>query len=205
MKHPDIIQVENANQGNGRLIRISKLDTNIWEEDSPFCKLLQKIQLWHEELPSPLQLTELDIYIHRESNTVAAAFMLHFAYHSTVCDLTRVSLPGFDFPLASSFHHAPPAFRRHCQEKCRYHADAVSKLVERALALGGRALDDTFCIGSIFEATKIQAVHTATSTQTGDVERWEAGQHIASNLKAIATSPIFANGRVTNYVGSIVD
>lgn len=129
--------------------------------------------------------------------------MLHFTYHSSICDLTRVSLPGFDFPIAALFGNAPPAFRRQCQEKCRYHADEISRLVELGFVVGGRSLDDPFCIGSAFEASKIQVVHTTTSTDNGIAEHRRTRAQLAINLRVINRTQPFKNQRATNYVSRI--
>ncbi len=183
-----------------RINRATHFAVEIWSAQSPYLQLLQTIETWYDALPEELRLTDLNIYVHKERNTLAAVFMMHFAYHSAVADLTRVSLPGFDFPLSSFFKAAPPSFGKQCQERCRHHADEISKLVELGLLTGGRALDEPFCITSAFEATKIQVVHTTTLTPNGPAERQRAREQIRTNWKLILTSQNGLNPRARNYV-----
>ncbi|KAI5464232.1 hypothetical protein BGZ63DRAFT_148513 [Mariannaea sp. PMI_226] len=187
-----------------RLNRVSESALPPWDEKSTYLQLLHTVESWYDTLPGDLRLTDLNIYVHKERNTLAAVFMLHFAYHSAVADLTRVSLPGFEFPLSTLFKNAPPSFRRQCQERCRHHADEVSKLVELGLATGGMALEEQFCITSAFEATKIQVVHTTTQTLNGPEERRRAADQIAANLKLITTPKYGQNPRARNYVSGLL-
>lgn len=108
--------------------------------------------------------------------------MLHFFYHSLICDLTRISLPGFDFPLASSFRTAPLAFRRQCQERCRFHADEISRLIRTGLIHGRRAFDDLHCAMAAVESVKIQIAHTCTATLNDRDERAKTAANIRSNM-----------------------
>lgn len=130
-------------------------------------------------------LTDLNIYIQKERNILGAVFMLHFFYHTVVCDLTRVSLPGYDFPLASAFRTAPEAFRRQCQERCRFHADEISRLVRRGLSQGKLAFDDLHCMMAAFESVKIQIVHTSTTRSNSPAARVNAAGNIRVNMEAI--------------------
>ncbi|KAH8901653.1 hypothetical protein GQ53DRAFT_708009 [Thozetella sp. PMI_491] len=187
-----------------RLNRVSELKIPLWDGKSPFLELLHKFESWYEALPEQLQLNDLNIYAQIEQNTISAIYVLHFAYHSAVADLTRVSLPGFDFPLAALFRDAPPAFQQQCQERCRHHADEVSRLVELGLAEGGRALDDPHCLSSAFEAAKIQAVHTATLTRNGPEERARAFGQIAANLTILHKYRRNANPRARDFVSGLL-
>ncbi|KIV79656.1 hypothetical protein PV11_07205 [Exophiala sideris] len=113
-----------------RLIRQSLSQTEIQSPDSAFIKLLTRLQSWYANVPARLYITDLNVYILKELNMLGPVFFIHFAYHAAVADLTRVSLPGFDFPLAATFADVPHHFRQNCQRLCRQHADEISRLIE---------------------------------------------------------------------------
>ncbi|KAM0431756.1 hypothetical protein ACHAPT_005006 [Fusarium lateritium] len=83
-------------------------------------------------------------------------------YNAAIFDLTRISLAGFSFPLAGAFQHAPPEFRSQCQERCRFHAAAVSDIIRQGLTHGRVAFDDSFCADAALESSKVQIIHSAT-------------------------------------------
>lgn len=118
-------------------------------------------------------------------NLLSLAVYLHLAYHIAITDLTRVSLPGFTFPLAAAFRHVPRDFLRQCQQRCRYHADEVSNLIEMVQAHGPEAFDDPFCHIAAFEAAKIQIIHAAVVPQ---VDSSTAERNVKINLSLISQS-----------------
>lgn len=134
------------------------------------------------------------MYIHKETHTLGAVCGLHFLYHSAVTDLTRITLPGYDFPLAAAFRSAPSVFVRQCQERCRYHADMVVNLVRLGLRIGTQAFDDPHCAMAAFESTKIQIVHTVTATPNRPPHRDIAEEHIKSNLQLLGASHFLGTG-----------
>lgn len=168
-----------------RLIRNSNSPVAIWHPQSSFLQIIEHLQQWHSNIRDELRITGLSIYIGREANTLGSLFMLHFLYHSLVCDLTRTSLPGYEFPLASAFRNAPTVFRQQCQDRCRFHADQIAQLVQMGLTEGKRALDDPHCIMAAFESIKIQIVHTCTATRNGQEERIKASKNITENMKLL--------------------
>jgi len=168
---------------SGRLIRQTLPPGLVSSAGSPLIGLIEQLDMWYANLPHELQITELNMYIQKDTNILGAVFFVHLAYHAAVADLTRVSLPGFNFPLASSFAQVPGEFRRQCQERCRYHADEVSKLVKMGLKHGTRPFDDPFCFIAAYEATKIQIVYTNTVAAGLRAERSRAEANIRVNTK----------------------
>lgn len=168
-----------------RLIRNSNPTVAIWNPQSSFLKLIESLDLWHSNIRDELRLTRLSIYVGRELNTIGSLFLLHFLYHSIVCDLTRTALPGYEFPIASAFRNAPIVFRQQCQDRCRFHADQIAQLVQMGLAEGKRAFDDPHCTMAAFESIKIQIVHTCTATANGREERLKASKNIRENMKLL--------------------
>jgi hypothetical protein len=98
-------------------------------------------------------------------------------------DLTRVSLPGFNFPLATAFEQVSDEFRQKCRQLCRHHADEVSRLIEIGLQHGIRPFDDIFCFTAAYEVTKIQIIDSATATSRQRMERSRAEASIRCNIK----------------------
>lgn len=168
-----------------RLIRNNNQQVNIWDPGSPFLDIIQRLEIWHAGLPERLVISDFNVYIHKELNTISAVFMLHFLYHSIVCDLTRVSLPGYVFPLSAAFHSGPQEFRRQCQERCRFHADEISRLVHAGFGYGIRAFDDLHSLMATFESTKIQIIHTATATSNSSNIREQTSHNIRLNMRAL--------------------
>jgi hypothetical protein len=116
-------------------------------------------------------------------------------------DLTRVSLPGFDFPLAALFRSTTPLFRRQYQERCRFHADEISRLARSGLQVGRNAFDDPHCAMAAFESTKIQIIHTTTTTPNSVEDRQKAEENIRINLE-LANCIHFSKDKANIYVRS---
>lgn len=141
-------------------------DCSIWDAASPFMKMIEQLDTFRANLPERFTLTDLNVYTHKSESTLGAVFAMHFFYHAAVFDLTRIALPGFTFPLASSFRDAPASFRSQCQERCRFHANAISDVVSTGFQHAPIAFDDPFCVHAVSEATKIQIIYTATVDNT---------------------------------------
>ncbi|KAL7918001.1 hypothetical protein ACQKWADRAFT_305390 [Trichoderma austrokoningii] len=168
-----------------RLIRNNNQQVNIWDPGSPFLDIIQRLEIWYAGLPERLVISDFNVYIHKELNTINAVFMLHFLYHSIVCDLTRVSLPGYVFPLSAAFQSCPLEFRRQCQERCRFHADEISRLVHAGFGYGIQAFDDLHSLMATFESTKIQIIHTATATSNSVDIRERTAHNIRLNMRVL--------------------
>ncbi|UKZ48354.1 hypothetical protein TrVGV298_002577 [Trichoderma virens] len=168
-----------------RLIRNNSQDANIWDPGSAFLDIIHRLEIWYAGLPEQLVISDLNAYVHKELSIISGVFMLHFLYHSIVCDLTRVSLPGYVFPLSAAFHSAPLEFRRQCQERCRFHADEISRLVRVGFGYGIRVFDDLHSLMATFESTKIQIIHTATATSNAIDIRERASYNIRLNMRAL--------------------
>ncbi|KAI0019705.1 fungal-specific transcription factor domain-containing protein [Xylariomycetidae sp. FL0641] len=161
-------------------------------DSSNFINLLQQLELFYQSLPERYQLTDLNMYILDDQHLLGAVFDLHFMYHSAVSDLTRISLPGFNFPLAAAFRNISPEFRSQCQERCRFHAKEVSQLVRRGFEYGRGSdqrrvvFDGAFCADASFESAKIQIVYTATISN--NLQSIEVTRHnLRTNLRLLET------------------
>jgi hypothetical protein len=54
-----------------------------------------------------LIFNDINIYTLQDQNTIGPYFFLPLTYHACVFDLTRVTLPGYSFPLAAAFFQVP--------------------------------------------------------------------------------------------------
>ncbi|KAL6355385.1 hypothetical protein LRP88_10974 [Fusarium phalaenopsidis] len=100
--------------------------------------------------------TALESACNLEQHTLGPYFFLHLAYHACVFDLTRVTLPGYSFPLSAAFFQVSEEFTLKYRHEAWYHACCVSKLLETGLKCGTETLDDHFTSTAAFESTKIQ-------------------------------------------------
>lgn len=96
------------------------------------------------------------------AGVLGGVFAMHILLHAVVFDLTRVSLPGFSFPLAERFRDAPTGFVQECQQQCFSHAEQVSHLIRKATDMNRMAYSDAFCADVAMETAKIQIIYSAT-------------------------------------------
>ncbi|KAJ5116700.1 hypothetical protein N7456_001048 [Penicillium angulare] len=135
-----------------------------------------------ESLPRHLQLNEMNAYIHEESNQLPAFYALHLLYHQCFCDLYRVALPGYQFPLSAVIEKNRPGVEQHMQFQCAEHAKAITNILKMNLQRRKKPLVDSSCAICAYESSKIQIVYARTSMGLGqDVVK----QNIATNLEAL--------------------
>lgn len=154
-----------------RLIRTQpqELITPIWDPTSEFLQTIQTLDTIYQHLPERYHLTEANVPLLQEQRILGGVFFLHFLLQAIVSDLTRPSLPGFNFPLAGAFEAATPEFRTQCQGRCRYHAMQTTALIRQGLSYGRTAFDDIYSADAALEAAKIQVIYAATVNQSLDV------------------------------------
>lgn len=178
-----------TNSSHRSLIRQTSSAEAVCAPDSAFLHLIEELDSWYRNLPAYLTLTPLQIYVLKDMNLLSLAVYLQLAYHIAITDLTRVSLPGFTFPLAAAFRHVPRDFLRQCQQRCRYHADEVSNLIEMVQGHGPEAFDDPFCHIAAFEAAKIQIIHAAiVQPSDSSSARQTAERNVQINFSLISQS-----------------
>ncbi|KAL3442718.1 hypothetical protein BJX65DRAFT_312487 [Aspergillus insuetus] len=165
-----------------RIIRTTPDETPpIWSPLSPFSATLLKLDSFFNGIPDRYHLTDLNMYMHRDQHILNAVFHFYLLFHAAMFDLTRISIPGFSFPLATAFRGAPPVFLQDCQRRCFHHAHVVSNLVRKVLPHKGLIVDQPLWSGVLFESAKIQIVFTATvqnDTHTREMVR----QNLRANL-----------------------
>ncbi|QKD60317.2 uncharacterized protein FOBCDRAFT_244058 [Fusarium oxysporum Fo47] len=159
-----------------RLIRTNPDGVDISNIQSPFIQTLDALEAWNNSISSQLQLTEFSIYVHKELNTLESLFYLHLSYHILVCDLTRISIPGFAFPLAAAFRAAPQAFISHCQDVCRHHAAQHLNFL----------FAESTTYAATYEATKIMIVYAASLSGNEHDTRMGLKEDVMFNMKVLS-------------------
>lgn len=165
-----------------RMIRDGNPVTEINDLQSPFLGLIGRLESWHQNLPEIYRATPSNLSAQADGLMLANVYFLHFLFNATLFDLTRISLPGFNFPLSAAFRRAPPAFRAQCQARCRHHADQVPELIRQGMVAGKDAFRDPFCTHAAFESLKILIVHSATSNSPNQMDMENTAQNIKTNL-----------------------
>ncbi|PNP74389.1 hypothetical protein FNYG_12438 [Fusarium nygamai] len=169
-----------------RLIRTNPYDGHISGPQSPFMQLLQALEAWGNSISTQLQLTEFSIYVHKELNTLESLFYLHLSYHILICDLTRISIPGFAFPLAAGFRAAPGPFVSHCQDVCRHHAEQVTRILRMMAEHLNPLFSESTTYAATYEATKIMIVYTASLGEQEPDTRMRLKEDIIFNMTVLS-------------------
>lgn len=151
---------------SSRLIRVPGDAMRIWEPLSDFVRIIDQLNALYTNLPEKYYLTDANLFVLKEKGMLGGVFALHLFIHAVIFDLTRISLAGFSFPLASAFKNAPLHFRAHCQNLCRYHATQASHIIRTGMTFSPNAFDDLFCPDAIIESTKVQIIYAATVDQS---------------------------------------
>ncbi|KAL7920929.1 hypothetical protein ACQKWADRAFT_297116 [Trichoderma austrokoningii] len=149
-----------------QLIRVAGDTMHIWEPSSEFLRIIEQLNALYTNLPEKYYLTDASLFALKEKGMLGGVFALHLFIHAVIFDLTRISLAGFSFPLASAFKNAPLHFRVHCQNLCRFHATQASHIIRTGMNFSPNAFDDLFCPDAIIESTKVQIIYAATVDQS---------------------------------------
>ena len=169
-----------------RLIRKTNSSTDLWLEQSDFYRPIKGLQQWIATLPEHLKFTELNSYIQRDQQQLSAFYAIHLLYHQTFCDLYRVVLPGYRFPIREALKDAPRTFILECQHECLEHAEAISSILKRAIQHGPEALDDPLSGVCLYESTKIQVIIGRSCSAGLPIEDWDRILgNVVTNLKGV--------------------
>ncbi|UKZ77094.1 hypothetical protein TrVFT333_004812 [Trichoderma virens FT-333] len=154
-----------------QIIRVADLGMRIWEPSSQFVRIIDQLIALYNNLPERYYLTDANLYVLKEKGMLGAVFALHLFIHAVIFDLTRISLAGFNFPLAPAFKNSPVEFRAHCQSLCRFHASQVSDIIRTGMNFHPNAFDDLFCPDVTIESTKVQIIYAATVDESPRLRR----------------------------------
>ncbi|OTA81399.1 hypothetical protein M434DRAFT_211175 [Hypoxylon sp. CO27-5] len=163
----------------------SSSDVPLWDQGSRFLNILFQLETWHQSLPQFLVYKDINIYIHRDQGSLGPFYFLYLVYHACVCDLTRITLAGYNFPLAAALTHAPADFKSRYQRMCFDHAQSISQLLRDGTKYGTEALDDYFTATAAFESTKIQVVFLATLARGNHTIYNQVTENLRTNLNVL--------------------
>lgn len=152
-------------------------------------QLVHKLDMWKQNLPPHLIFNDLNTYIHMDQNQLSAFYIMHIAYNQCFCDLYRVVLPGYNFPITAAFANAEPSFIEQIQESCRQHARTISHMIKSGLQHGKKAFDDSLCYICAYESTKLQVIYVSTCA-ADQLQLWaEISDDIKTNIQLLKESP----------------
>lgn len=137
---------------------------------SDFMTLLRQLERFRKSLPSRLEINDLNLYVLKDNRELGSVVFLHILYHAAVCDLTRIAMPGFNFPLASAFRGASTEFIRQCSQRCLFHAEEISNIIDQVGSAGSCAFDDPAIADATAESAKIQIIYSAAVSNHPDAE-----------------------------------
>lgn len=163
--------------GISRLIRQNNSNTL-----SEFDTLVSHLEACGESFPRHLRLNEINAYVHEENNQLAAFYALHLLYNQCFCDLYRVSLPGYRFPLSEVVAREQPERVEGLRVQCVERAQGITNILGAALIKGTKGFIDSVCSICAYESSKIQVIYARTCMEEvdEDVER-----SIRTNLEAL--------------------
>ncbi|KAL5359157.1 hypothetical protein BJX96DRAFT_164247 [Aspergillus floccosus] len=194
-----------------RLIRKASFSTDLWLEQSDFYRPIKGLQQWMETLPEHLKFNQLNSYIQRDQQQLSAFYAIHLLYHQTFCDLYRVVLPGYRFPIKEALKKAPRTFILECQNACLEHAEAISSILKSSFQHGPEALDDPISGVCLYESTKIQVIIGRSCSVGLPIEGWDCILgNVMTNLRGVdqccahlGWGSLLVNDRVMQSSGSV--
>lgn len=142
-----------------RYIKQIDLTESLQLPDAEFSSLDASCEDWLHSLPPALRLTTASIYTRKDSSQLGALFLLHCAYHITLCDLYRISMPVL-LPgilrtrLSVELTSDQQTFRALYQRKCFEHSKDAAGILMKAVSHGAKYLADTWLCTCAFESTR---------------------------------------------------
>lgn len=166
--------------------RADRSELSPWDPASRFMGLLLQLHEWHAHLPEHLVLSDMNVYIHKEQKNLAAFLSMFVLYHVSVSDLTRITLAGYNFPLAAAFAHAPLDFLERQQAECLRSAEALTSVFEIGFSHDIESAADMISAAAAFESTKVQVIHLTTIGKGVTTPVARVKHKINSNLRILA-------------------
>ncbi|KFY17442.1 hypothetical protein V492_00691 [Pseudogymnoascus sp. VKM F-4246] len=185
-----------------RYIKQVDLTQQLQLPDAEFSSLDASCEDWLNSLPPSLRLTTASIYTRKDSSQLGALFLLHCAYHITLCDLYRISMPAL-LPgllrtrLSVPFTSDQQAFRAMYQRKCFEHSKDAARILMKAVGHGAKFLADTWLCTCAFESTRTMLYYSVQGVDRSQGNSRELLSEIVplfqANMKAMRLMiPMFA-------------
>jgi hypothetical protein len=135
---------------------------------SGFDQLVSHLERCGKSMPRHLQFNEMNAYVHDENHQLSAFYALHLLYNQCFCDLYRIALPGYQFPLSSALTKDRPESICSLQSECVERAQKLTEILQSALGRGVKAFIDPVCAICAYESSKIQVIYTRTCLNSVD-------------------------------------
>lgn len=160
-------------------------------ETSQFYEVVKELEDWRKKLPPNMTFEERHMYTFRTSRHLDMFLMVHVWYHQCGCDLFGNWIQ--DRGAASADDPNGPAlaeFLQKCRDRCLYHAQQISRLLEKMLRVEPDHLfRDPWLSFCILDSVTIQLSNETTQEQTTSAEsRKEISQLLKFNIKALETT-----------------
>ncbi|CAL5866680.1 uncharacterized protein PFLUO_LOCUS890 [Penicillium psychrofluorescens] len=149
---------------------------------SDFAQLIAQLEKCGESFPRHLHLNEINAYVNEENNQLSSFYSLHLLYNQCFCDLYRVTLPGYRFPLSAILTEQRPDSVRALQSQCAYYAQRITAILQNALSRGTKGFGDPICAICAYESSKIQIVYARTCAKE---DKTAVTQNLGINLTAL--------------------
>lgn len=160
-------------------------------ETSQFYEVVKELEDWRKKLPPNMAFEERHMYTFRTSRHLDMFLMVHVWYHQCGCDLFGSWIQ--DRGAASSDDTNGPAlaeFLQKCRDRCLYHAQQISRLLEKVLRIEPDHLfRDPWLSFCILDSLAIQLENETTQQQPATTESSkEISQLLKFNMKALANT-----------------
>ncbi|OBT58160.1 hypothetical protein VE04_01126 [Pseudogymnoascus sp. 24MN13] len=195
-----------ATNPNGYFIRILALKRRItnfirdqreynmeppWMETSQFYRVVKELEDWRKKLPPNMTFEERHMYTFRTSRHLDMFLMVHVWYHQCGCDLFGSWIQ--DRGATSDDDPNAPAlaeFFQKCRDRCLYHAQQISHLLEKVLRVEPDHLFRDPWLGfCILDSVTIQLANETIQQQPTSAESCrEMSQLLKINIKALANT-----------------
>jgi hypothetical protein len=161
-------------------------------ETSQFYGVVKELEEWRRKLPPNMSFEERHMYTFRTSRHLDMFLMVHVWYHQCGCDLFGNWIQGHAASIADDPNTAPapPELLQKCADRCLYHAQQISRLLEKMLKMEPDHLfrDPWLCF-SILDSTKIQLAAESSQPQLSSEEtRKDISKLLNFNIQALANT-----------------
>jgi hypothetical protein len=162
-----------------------------WMETSQFYRVVKELEDWRKKLPPNMTFEERHMYTFRTSRHLDMFLMVHVWYHQCGCDLFGSWIQ--DRGATSDDDPNAPAlaeFFQKCRDRCLYHAQQISRLLEKVLRVEPDHLfRDPWLSFCILDSVTIQLANETIQQQPTSAESCrEMSQLLKINIKALANT-----------------
>jgi hypothetical protein len=162
-----------------------------WMETSQFYRVVKELEDWRKKLPPNMTFEERHMYTFRTSRHLDMFLMVHVWYHQCGCDLFGSWIQdrgatSDDDPNAAALAE----FFQKCRDRCLYHAQQISRLLEKVLRVEPDHLfRDPWLSFCILDSVTIQLANKTIQQQPTSAESCrEMSQLLKINIKALANT-----------------